>query len=180
MKKHLLIFSILIFCSSCNQQTEQKPDFIEVRITRSTALEGGETFVLRKIGKDWSASLLGNGYRFSCLYVKPIQPESNWENLWESLQKEGLLEISDGWRMSNATDGSSYFVEINYQDKLKRYLFENPNNLKTKEAEHIQNIGNLISNEFETPMFFGKYDRGKVGDYLIGQCKSYSGQNSFH
>ena len=180
----LLTIFLFSFCFGCNpqveQKTEQKNEFIEVRINRWTALEGGEILVLRKINKDWSAMLLGDGDRFSCLYQKSVQPKSGWEDLWKQLQSNGLLEISDGRRLSNYLDGSAYYVEVFYQNNIKRYSFKDPENLKTKEAEQIQNIGDLISNEFETPMFSGKYNRGKVGDYLIEQCKNRPDQDSIH
>ena len=180
MKSCLLIFAMLCFCFACNKQIEQKTDFLEVRITRQTALEGGETLVLRKIDKDWSAMLLGDGYRVSCLYQKSAQPKSGWENLWQELLSGGLLEIADGRRLSNLTDGNRYIVEVNYQNKLKRYQFDNPGELKTKDSEQLRNIGNLISREFETPMFIDNYERGEVGDYLMEQCRSFSGQDSIH
>lgn len=124
--------------------------------------------------------LLGDGYRFSCLYQKSVQPKSGWENLWEELLSNGVLEIPDGRRMTNSIDGNQYIVEVNYQNKLKRYQFENPDQLKTKDAEQLRNIGNSISREFETPMFISNYERGKVGDYLTEQCRSYSGQDSIN
>jgi hypothetical protein len=177
-KTFFLIFAVILLCLSCHKKAEQKAEFLEVRITRQTALEGGETLVLRKINDEWSALLLGDGYRFSCLYQKAVQPKSGWENFWRELQSKGLLEISDGRRLSSPIDGNRFKAEINYQNNVKQYLFENPQDLKTKESEQIQNIGNLISREFETPMFFADYDRGAVGDYLTEQCKNYHSQDS--
>lgn len=174
--KFLPIFLLSILYLGCEskieQKVEQKNEFLEVRITRWTALEGGETLVLRKINKDWSAMLLGDGERFSCLYQKPVQPKSDWENLWLSLQKEGLLEIPDGnYTNDCCTDGSGFIVEVFHQDKLKRYWFRIPERLNTKESKQILSIGDLISREFDTPVFVSDYDRGKVGEYLIEKCK---------
>ena len=185
MKPTLLISVLFVFCFGCNpqveQKIEQKNEFLEVRINRWTALEGGEIFVLRKINNDWSAMLLGDGDRFSCLYNKSVQPKSNWEDFWKQLQSNGLLEISDGRRLSNSLDGRGYYVEIIYQNNIKRYSFKDPEGLKTKESEQIQKIGDLISKEFETPMFSGKYGRGEIGDYLIEQCKNRPlNQDSIH
>jgi len=178
ISKFLPIFTFLVFCFACasqlEQKVEQKNEFLEVRINRWTALEGGETLVLRKINKDWSAMLLGDGSRFSCLYQKSVQPKSDWENFWLSLQKEGLLEIPDGdYSAGGWTDGSGFIVEVFYQEKLKRYLFFLPQMLKTKESKQILNIGNLISREFDTPVFVADYDRGKVGEYFIEKCKVF-------
>ncbi|MEO6587710.1 MAG: hypothetical protein ABIP06_00150 [Pyrinomonadaceae bacterium] len=171
-----IILTLFIFTFGCNskseQKTEQQNEFLEVRINRWTALEGGEIFVLRKINKDWSATLLGDGDRFSCYYQKNVQPKSGYENLWNELQKAGLLEIPDG-KIEDARweDGSGFVVEINFQDKLKRYSFANPKRLKTEESKQILNIGDLINREFVTPVFISDYNRGKVGDYLIENCK---------
>lgn len=171
MKKYWLILFVL-FCFACNQPTTQKNEFLEVRINRWTALEGGETLVLRKINKEWSAMLLGDGDRFSCYYQKIVQPKSDYENFWLALLKEGLLEIPDGkFDVSGYTDGSGFIVEINYQNKLKRFSFRIPEELKTIDSKRILNIGDLISHEFNTPVFLSTYDRGKVGEYLIENCK---------
>ncbi len=183
LPRNLLVFFLLAFCFGCisqvEQKVEQKNEFLEVRINRWTALEGGETLVLHKINKDWSASLLGDGDRFSCYYQKDVQPKSGWEDFWISLQKEGLLEIPDGkYEVGGWTDGSGFVAEINYQGKLKRYSFFFPQMLETKEARQILNIGDLINREFDTPVFVGDYERGKVGEYLIENCKSFRKQKS--
>jgi hypothetical protein len=179
----LLILLSSLFCSACSspdeQKAEQKIEFLEVRINRWTALEGGETLLLRKINKDWSAMLLGDGNRFSCLYQQSVQPKSGWENFWLSLQKEGLLEIPDGkYDVGGWLDGSGFVVEVFYQDALKRYSFFLPEKLETKEAKQILQIGNIISAEFDTPMFKAGYSRKDVGDYLIKECESFrEGEN---
>ncbi|CAN5231642.1 hypothetical protein BH10ACI1_BH10ACI1_04710 [soil metagenome] len=181
--KILLILGFYIFCFGCNSQVEQKiekkNEFLEVRINRWTALEGGEILILRKINNDWSAMLIGDGDRFSCYYQKAVQPKSGWENFWNAIQKEGLLEIPDGQRgfCSGCTDGSGFIVEVSYQDKLKRYSLRIPEASKTKESKQILNIGDLISQEFDTPVFVSDYDRGKVGEYLIETCKDLRESN---
>jgi hypothetical protein len=169
---------LLLFAGSCGSRIEQRPEqkdaFLEVRIARWTALEGGEILVMRKVNDEWSAMLLGDGTRFSCLYQKSVKPKSGWDNLWVVLQTKGLLEIpggnysADGW-----TDGSGFIVDVFYQDKLKRYSFFLPERVNTRESRQILDIGNLISREFDTPVFAADYDRGKVGDYLINACKEY-------
>jgi hypothetical protein len=178
ISRSLPIFIFLVFCFGCASQVEekveQKNEFLEVRINRWTALEGGEILVLRKINKDWSAMLLGDGSRFSCLYQKLVQPKSDWNNFLLSLQAEGLLEISDGVHTNNCCmDGRGFIVEIIYEGKLKRYSFENPELLKTKESKQIMRIGDLISREFDTPVFATNSSRGEVGDYLIEKCKIF-------
>lgn len=182
LRNILLICVLFVLCFGCNsqakQKTEQKNEFLEVRINRWTALEGGEVFILRKINKDWSAMLLGDGDRFSCFYQKSIQPKSDWENVWASLQRKGLLEIPDeSYTAGGWTDGSGFAVEIFYQDKVKKYSFFLPQQMKTKEAKQILSIGDLISREFDTPVFVADYDRGKVGDYLIENCKTLRESN---
>ena len=116
--------------------------------------------------------LIGDNERFSCFYQKNVVPKSGWETLWTSLEKEGLLEIPEGNYTNNCcTDGDGFDAEIFYQDKLKRFSFLLPEKLKTKEAGQIQNVGNIISREFDTPMFVADYSRSKVGDYFIENCK---------
>ena len=172
MIKRYWLFIFLLFCFSCNQPTKEKREFLEVRINRWTALEGGETLVLRKVNEEWSAMLLGDGNRFSCYYQKNVQPKSGYESFWIALKKEGLLDIPDGkYDASGYMDGSGFISEVTYQDKLRRFSFRIPEELKTTEAGQILKIGDLISREVDTPMFISNYDRGKVGDYLIENCK---------
>ena len=150
---------------------DQKIDVLDVRVTRWTALEGGEIFVLRKINNDWSGMLMGDGSRFSCLYQKSVQPRSDRDTFWWSLQRAGLLEIPDGiYSAGDWTDGSGFNVEVTYLGKLKRYSFFLPQNLITPESKKILNVGDLISREFNTPVFRADYNRGTVGDYLINNC----------
>ena len=175
---NFVILFVLILCfsgcnSTANQRAEQPPEFIEVRIRRWTALEGGEILVLRKINDDWAAMLLGDGVRFSCAYQRTVQPRSGWAVLWASLKQEGLLEIPDGDYTTNCCeDGSGYDAEIFYQGKLKRFSFFLPEKQDNNEAKQIQNIGNVLSREFDTPVFLADYSRNDVGEYLINNCKN--------
>lgn len=170
-----LVTSILGF-GACNsgvqQEDEHKQAFLEVRIRRWTALEGGEIFVLRKINHEWSAMLLGDGVRFSCAYQKTVQPKSGWDVLWASLQESGLMEIPDGNYTTNCcTDGNGFDAEVFYLGRLKRFSFFLPEKIDTKEAKQIQNIGDVVSREFDTPMFLADYSRNDVGEYLIDNCR---------
>ncbi len=178
LRKVFLTCFLLILSVGCNSQAEQKieqkNEFLEVRINRWTALEGGETLVLHKINEEWSARLLGDGSRFGCLYQESVQPKYGWEIFWLSLQKEGLLEIPDGnYADKGWLDGSGFVVEVYHQNKLKRYSFFVPEEMKTERETQILRIGDLINQEFGTPVFVADYDRGKVGEYLIGKCKDF-------
>ena len=176
MRKYVLIF-LSLFCFACSQEVERKVDFIEVRISRYAVLERAtETLVLRKVGKDWSSMLLGNGLFSGCKYQKIVQPKSNLEDVWQKLVNEGLLEIPEGEYTTNCcTDGHGYEAEIFYQDKLKRFSFHIPEEIPIKEAKQIQNIGNIISENFETPMFYADYSRNDIGNYLIKKCEEVKG-----
>ncbi len=172
MRKYILIF-LLIFCTACGQKVEQKVDYIEVRLSRYAVLERTtETLVLRKVDNDWSSILLGNKLFAACNYQKIVQPKSSFEDLWQKLVNEGLLEIPQGQYTTNCcTDGDGYEAEISYQGKLKRFSFHIPSKIPIKEAKQIQNIGTIISENFETPMFFADYSRKDIGDYLIKNCE---------
>ena len=172
MRKIILIL-LIAFCFACNQKVERKIDFFEVRISRYAVLEHAtETLVLRKVGNEWSSTLLGNGLFAACKYQKVVPPKSNFEDLWQKLVNEGLLEIPEGEYTTNCcTDGNGYEAEIFYEGKLKRFSFHIPEEIPIKEAKQIQNIGNIISENFETPMFYADYSRNDIGNYLIKNCE---------
>jgi len=167
------IFLAGIFSIACVSETEPKPkpEFIELRLHRWTALEGGETLVMRQIGGKWSAMLIGDDARFSCLYQRSVRPKSEWNQLWNTLLSKGLTEIDDLQQNLMVEDGDGFNVEITYQGTLKRYSIPQPEFQTSPSAKQILDISDLISREFDTPVFVADYDRGKVGEYLIFNCK---------
>lgn len=171
MARILIIGLLLAGFSSCSPQPIAPAEFEEVRVHRWTALEGGEIFVLRRIGGVWSAELLGDASRFRCLYAKQVVPKSDWNALWNTLIQEGLLEVSGSEPRTAWEDGDGFRVEVRSNGTTRQYIVDNPSHQSTVNAKRILRIGNLISKEFDTPMFAETYDRGKVADYLYAPCK---------
>lgn len=184
IQKYFGDWFFILFCFGCisniEKISEQKNEFVELRIRRWTALEGGEIFILRRVDNDWSANLLGDGVRFSCQYNKSVKPKSSWNNLWNSLKKDGLLEIPEGdFGAFGWEDGSGYDVEVFHQNELKRFSFFLPDKMDTNEAKQMSNIGELVSREFNTPMFKSDYSRNEVGNYLIANCEKFKKDKQF-
>lgn len=178
MKKVRFLLSLWIVCIafSCVPKVEPNVEFEEVRIHRWTALEGGETLVLRRVGSNWSAKLQGDGNRFSCFYQRDEKPKSDWNQFWNTLIVEGLMELSGNERSMGLEDGDGFDVEVTYQGKLRQYSVDNPTHQKSDNAKRILRIGDLISREFDSPMFVADYDRGRVGEYLIDSCRELKKQ----
>ncbi len=113
---------LLLTSLGCQPKVEQKIDFVEVRLHRWTALEGGETFILRRIGNEWTATLIGDGQRFSCFYCRDIKPRTGeWNHVCESLVRAGILELSGqephlGWE-----DGEGYNLEVTANGAVSQY-----------------------------------------------------------
>ena len=157
---------------ACTPGVEPKPEFAELRLHRWTGLEGGETIVIRRLGNEWSATLLGDGAMFSCLYQKSVNPKSDWQQLWNEI----LAKEMDSFPESLVTDyvvedGNGFDVEFTYQGKLKRLSIPHPEFQNSPEAKQILEISDLLSSEFDTPVFVADYDRGEVGEYLMKNCK---------
>jgi len=171
--KRLVVFSLvlLVFCS-CSPKVRPPVEFEEVRIHRWTALEGGEIFILRRVGTEWSAELLGDATRFRCIYGRNVSPKSDWNELWNTLLAEGMLEISGSEPPSGWEDGDGFRLELRSGGRLQQYIVDNPTHQKSENAKRIARIGNLISREFGTPIFADNYDRGQVGEYLYAPCKT--------
>jgi len=103
----------------CQSKVDEGTEFFEVRLHRWTALEGGETFIVRRIGNTWSGSLIGDGQRFSCFYQREAAPKvGDWKQLYEALVQAGILELSGkepdlGWE-----DGNGYNLEVTANGKV--------------------------------------------------------------
>lgn len=168
----ILMIIIGMLFSACATKVEPRPEFIEFRLHRWTALEGGETLVLRHVAGEWSAKLIGDGRGFSCLYQRSVQPKSEWNQLWNTLLTKGVAEVPDGLRRQLIVeDGNGFNLEITYQGKLRRISIPHPEFQELPEAKQLLDISSLIGREFETPVFVAEYNRGKVGEYLINNCK---------
>jgi len=169
-----LLFCILfsLFAIGCAPAVTPAPEFAELRLHRWTGLEGGETLVIRRVGNEWSAMLLGDGDRFSCLYQKSVKPKSEWQVVWDRMISLGLDSLPNAYKAEYVVeDGNGYEVELSYQGKLKRLSIPHPEFQNSSAAKQILEIGDFLSREFDTPVFVAKYDRGKVGDYLIANCE---------
>jgi hypothetical protein len=167
----LLVFLVGCHIPERDQLTkDEKIEFIEVRLTRSGALYGGETFVLRRIGNEWSGKLLGDGERFSCFYQRNISPRSgDWDRFYNVLLNTGLLEISGTEPFLGIEDGDRYELELTVNGRTTRYSVRHPNQQQSESAKKIVAIGNLISENFDTPVFAKETDH--VSTYLIENCK---------
>lgn len=168
----LLFFFAACFLVSCAPKSAEKPEFLEFRLHRWTALEGGETLVVRRLGNEWSAILLGNGDRFSCLYQKSVKPKSEWQKLWDEILAKGLNAFPDGYKADYIVeDGDGFDLEVMYQGRLTRVSIPHPESQNSPIAKQILELSDYLGQEFDTPVFIAKYDRGKVGEYLIDNCK---------
>lgn len=163
---------VLLTSLGCQEKVDEKEDFFEVRLHRWTALEGGETFILRRIGNEWSGSLIGDGQRFSCFYRREVKPNAgDWNELYKELVDAGILELSGkepdlGWE-----DGNGYDLEVTSNGVVSQYSVFLADKRTSPNAKRIQEIGSIVSTTFDTPMFVPKYDRGTVGEYLIENCR---------
>jgi len=155
----------------CRPEAPQTPGFLEFRLHRWTGLEGGETLLLRRIGSEWSAIVLGDGQRFSCMYQRPVKPKSDWDHVWTNLLKKGLLDIPEGQlgRLI-VEDGDGFDGEVTHEGKVKRFEIPHPQSQNFPAAKQILEISDLLADEFESPVFRADYDRGQVGEYLIKNC----------
>lgn len=165
---------LLVILFGCEPHKVEKFDFMEIRLHRWTALEGGETFLLRRLGNEWSGKLIGDGDRFSCFYQREVKPANgDWNQFYGSILQAGLLELSGkepdiGWE-----DGDGYDLEVTIKDKVNKYSVFLPTKQKSTNSKNILAIGNIIANTFDTPVFVAEYDRRAVGNYLIDICKEF-------
>jgi len=155
---------------SCEPKPIEKHEFLEFRLHRWIALEGGEIIVIRRIGNEWKAILMGDGSRFSCLYNREVKPKSDWNQVWNAILSKGVREVSSPERDFGIEDGDGFVGELNENERLSRFSISHPGSRETDSAKKILEISDYLSREFDSPVFVADYDRGKVGEYLINIC----------
>lgn len=167
-----ILLALVLTFVGCEQNSEKKVEFFEIRLHRWTALEGGEIAVLRRVGNEWTGQLIGDGQRFSCLYQREVKPKTgDWNQMHDSLVHAGILELSGkepdlGWE-----DGDGYELEVTSNGKMSRYSVFLADKQGSESAKKMMEIGSIVSTAFDTPMFRPDYDRGTVGEYLMNTCK---------
>lgn len=170
---------VLLTSFGCQPKAEKEIALFEIRLHRWTALEGGETVVLRRIGDEWTGTLIGDGQRFSCFYQREAKPKvAGWNQLYDTLVHAGILELSGkepdlGWE-----DGNGYNLEVTSNGAVSQYSVFLADKQTSSNAKRMLEIGRIISTAFDTPMFLPEYDRGAVGEYLIENCKQFRQQSN--
>jgi hypothetical protein len=168
----VFIFPVLVcLLFSCAQKIEEKPEFLEFRLHRWTSLEGGETIIIRRVGHEWKGFLRGDGERFSCFYSREVKPRSDWNQVWNTLLANDVRNISSQRRNYGIEDGEGFVGEFTMNEELTRFSIPHPYFQDPAAVKNLLSISDYLSQEFGTPVFVAKYDRGKVGEYLINNCK---------
>ncbi|MBX3245512.1 MAG: hypothetical protein KF685_13750 [Acidobacteria bacterium] len=173
MKNMRLMTTIFIFAvlASCSTKDADKPEFLEFRLHRSVALKGGEILVIRRVGKEWEAMLMGDERRFSCQYQKEVTPRSDWGQVWDTIIAKGLRDISNASDARSVEDGDVFFGEFTEKEKFSRFSIANPDLSESESAKKLLDISNYLSKEFGTPVFSTEMNNPDIGAYLINECK---------
>lgn len=171
MTRLLILALISVTLAACAPNAEEESEFLEFRLHRWTALEGGETIVIRRAGNEWKARLMGDGQRFSCLYNKEVKPQSDWNQVWNTILAKGARDISSQDRNYGIEDGDGFIGELTENENLSRFEISHPRSSEADSSQKLLDLSDYLSKEFNSPIFVADYDRGKVGEYLINNCK---------
>lgn len=130
---------------------------------------------MRKTGSGWSGKLVGDGDRFSCFYERSLNPRSDWEEIYRSLVDMGLFELEGVEEKLGWEDGNRFEVETVVGAKRTAYEVDNPAHRDSARSRRIMRVSEMISREFDTPVFDPDDDLGAVGKYLIDTCMEHRG-----
>lgn len=122
----------------------------------SDRLEVISGVIIRRSGKEWSATYLGQRYAHEPSLVQQESlgaPKSGWEVAWKKLTDAGILTLPDGSVncKAGALDGISYVVETNVNRKYRTYMYSNPQLANCSEAKRFLLIEAILSEEFQIP-----------------------------
>lgn len=130
---------------------------IEVRIWRGFSLEPLEGVVIKRSNGQWSALHLktDNYYDYGKVEVTMMnQPKSGWDSFRKQIIDKEILTLPDSSEINCGdigNDDSSYVVEINRDKVYRTYRLSNPYSRdKCREANQMQEIGDLIGEEFDS------------------------------
>jgi hypothetical protein len=128
-------------------------DDLEVRVWRS-GLMPMEGIVLSRISGIWSALYVVSDdcceIRGASKKVLPA-PKSGWDNLWSSLDAEGISTLPDSSQVDCGPigpDGIGYVVELNQNNTYRTYMYQTSYAPKCEQVQKIKQIGRIIANEF--------------------------------
>lgn len=139
------------------REARLKKEDVEIRIWRGFGLSPLEAVILKRRDNQWSAQHLktDNHYDFAKVEVKELnQPKSGWELFWKQIVDKEILTLPDASEINcgdGGIDGISYVVEINQNKTYRTYkLSPDYSNVKCREADQMEEIGNIIGEEFDS------------------------------
>ena len=128
---------------------------LEIRVWMGFGITTLKGYVIKRDGGQWSALKIP-GIRpqdpRSRVNVS-LTPKSGWEQLWNSLQSEGILTLPDSSQLPGGeyfTDGISYVVEINMNKSYRTYMYGSPEIQPQPEARRMTRIAQILNDEFAT------------------------------
>lgn len=130
-----------------------KNDDIEVRIWRSSSLEG---VFLKRIAGQWSGlHIKPNGYyKAEKVEIEQLNsPKSGWESFWKQLIDKEILTLPQSTENKcdiSTIDGTTYVVEINQYRTYRTYYYPEGNDKICREAKQMKEIGEFIGLEFDS------------------------------
>ncbi len=122
---------------------------------RGFGLSPLEGVILKRTNGQWSAFHIktDNYYEAEKVEVKELQsPKSGWKSFWKNIIDKEILALPDASEIDcdvSIIDGTSYVVEIN-QDKNYRTYRYSEGSEKCREAEQMEQMGELIGLEFDS------------------------------
>lgn len=130
-------------------------DHLELRFWYDVLPSFVHGFIIRRSDNTWSAvevRQVTNGWPSQVKREDLGQPKSGWDQVWDQITAQGVLELPDGNQTACAKDvvldGSAIVVETIVNRQYRTYRYSNPAVAKCEEANRLMSLEGIIFNEF--------------------------------
>jgi hypothetical protein len=120
---------------------------IEIRFWRFPGASYIDCFRLQKKDGKWQAWAVGIDLKVSEKFIIRSIPETEnrWSALWNKLNSNGILQISDCFDLGGGIDTTSYVIEILHDNHYRTVVYNFPLRNKCADSAKVINLYKILN-----------------------------------